>query len=123
MRKIPAHLTSVMKNFNLRIFICSSVIISVIAFQSFFTAFGRTTEEAKNDFLVRASNIGIEVFSFPIVYLAGRLNVETGFIIYFILLSVNCLLYGLLFERLISLFINKSDIHTASINPNQDNNQ
>lgn len=123
MRKIPTLLYSILKNLSLRIFIVSSVIIGVIAFESFFTSFGSTTEEAKNDFLIRLSDIAIEIFSFPIVYLVGRLNVETGFIIYFILLSLNCLLYGLLIERLISLFTKKSNMPAVSIDLNQSNTQ
>jgi hypothetical protein len=96
-----------MKNFSLRTFIVSTVIIVVIAFESFFTAFANTTGEAKHDFLTKLSDVSITVFNFPINYLVSKLNVETGFIIYFFLLFINCLLYSLLIERLFSFFKNK----------------
>jgi hypothetical protein len=96
-----------MKNFSLRTFVVSTVIIVVIAFESFFEAFGNTTGEIKHNFFTKLSDISITVFDFPINYFFSKLDVETGFIIYFILLFINCLLYALLIERLFALVKNR----------------
>jgi hypothetical protein len=99
-----------MSKFSLRTFVYSSAVITVGAFSSFYAAFSNASGNGKHDFLSRLFEIPLEIFSFPIVAAFGWVIEYAGFVLYFILLFINCLFYGLIIERLFSLSKKKPKI-------------
>jgi hypothetical protein len=95
-----------MKKFKLLVFFISAAIAGLLSFLSFYAAFAETIETHPSNLFESMSAKAIYLFGFPFITLTSRFDFEPGFFTFFLLLIVNCLLYGFLTERLIFL-INK----------------
>jgi len=87
-----------MRNFNLRVFVVSSVGIFILAYYSFQSAFEGTSAENHN-FFTDLADIAIRIFQFPAITVAKLFDVGMSFVDYFILLLLDSFFYALLVER------------------------
>lgn len=89
-----------MKRFNFRIFLISSIIIVSAAYPCFDVAVENIVDA--QDFYIKIAEVITVIFGFPILTITTILDSDLGNTAAHILLVVNCLLYGLLSERLFS---------------------
>jgi hypothetical protein len=88
-----------MKHFNAKFFIICSILIAGVAYVSFISAYAR--DEGKiGDGIIR--NFMADVMRFPTHVLFKRQTIQPLF--FSLGLIINCLLYGLLMERILYLF-------------------
>jgi hypothetical protein len=104
------------KKFKLRVFLISTAIAGLLSFVSFYAAFAETIETHSSNLFESMSAKAIYVFGFPLITLTSRFDFEPGFFTFFLLLIINCLLYGFLTERLIFLINKKIKLAPARIN-------
>src|SRR5579871_1686520 len=90
-----------MRNFNLRLFLISSLADALIASVCFFVLL-RTL--FTGSVLSTLANAGIDVFAFPMSILANLFSWEIdSFLLMYMMLLLNSLIFGLLVERIFSL--------------------
>lgn len=99
-----------MKKFSLRTFLTSTCIIGILTSGSFFAAFSEAENPTGSGLLLSLSADTLQVFGFPIITLFSRLDIELGLPFFLLGLVTNCLLYGLLTERIISLIRQRTKI-------------
>jgi hypothetical protein len=97
------------QNFNRQTFINTTIIVGLLLIPSFFAAWGEDEGTlGTNIFWVTFAKL-FYVLRFPTHTLLWTIFSNGGATIYFVGLIINCIFYGLLTERLISLFKRKTD--------------
>ena len=92
------------KNFNRQTFIITTIIVGLLLIPSFLAAWGEDEGTlGTNIFWVAFAKL-FYVLRFPTHTLFWTIFSNGGATIYFVGLIINCMFYGLLTERLISLF-------------------
>jgi hypothetical protein len=98
-----------MKNFSKSTFTIATIVFGLLLIPSFLAAFGEDEGTLPADSLWIIFAKLFYVLRFPTHTLLWTLISKGGAIIFFGGLLLNCLFYGLLTERLFSLFIAKSN--------------
>ena len=91
-----------MRRFNTKVFIVSTAILSFMAYYSFSFAF-HGMSALNHNFFTDVVDTAALVFEFPVVTFLRPFKIEVGITEYLGLLFLNCLFYGMLVERLLSL--------------------
>jgi len=97
-----------MKNFSKSTFIISTIAFGLLLVPSFLAAFGEDEGTLGTNIIWVTFAKLFYVLRFPTHTLLWKLICEGGATIYFGGLLINCMFYGLLTERLISLFKTKT---------------
>ena len=105
-----------MKNFNITIFLISTIIVGLLLIPSFLAAFGVDEGTLRPDdtfwnFFARL----FYVFRFPTHTLLWPIITKGGALTFFGGLFFNCLFYGLVIERIVSWFRMKKENNIAPI--------
>jgi hypothetical protein len=96
------------QNFNRQTFINTTIIVGLLLIPSFLAAWGEDEGTlGTNIFWVAFAKL-FYVLRFPTHTLLWTIFSNGGATIYFVGLIINCIFYGLLMERLISLFKRKT---------------
>lgn len=97
-----------MKRFNLRVFLLSSIVITIIialsVFLTFLGTFAAVMSNFDKPYLFSAlADIFFRIFGFPILTIFSRFDPGMGTVEFSILLFLNGFLYSLLIERIFSM--------------------
>jgi hypothetical protein len=92
-----------MKKFNIWIFLSSTLVVGALAFTSFIAATGQEEGNHMNMFWLFFARL-FYIFRFPTHTIFWHFFSNSGATIFFGGLFINCALYGLIIERVTSLF-------------------
>jgi len=100
-----------MKNFSFSVFIISAHVFGLLAFLSFITSVSFFEGTAGTGFFFEMSSKSFYIFTFPIINLLSLLGIKLVFPFVLTGIVIDCLLYGILIERIFSLFKKNANSH------------